>query len=601
MAKFEEPPVVPLENTNDVVHRRQLAMRANAAAVSRDGVGRLLYPITDNEESAGVTPVNFYYPPGDVRRYGIEPTQGRLIGDAGVTVNLYVDPDNGDDSNSGSEESPFKTPQKACSAIGQHPSIIRDCVITLKAGTYDEGIFIPAGTRIRGEITIQGPSVSNTPGNSVDISFDEENASGTFSDGETVTGGTSGAEGTIEEVGTRYIVVAITSGSFEAEETLTGGTSSATCVVRGIRPVPTAIIDGTTANRTVGILGEDRQNVRIKNIKVQNFDGPGDSGVRFSDHSTVVLENVHCDNCYNGWFMLDFVSYSAIGGLVNGGEHGIQELFHVVRNMKTVDSLDKGTLVRGATYGIFAKEHCTGHFDHVTLDGNTYGVFFSRSCTANATSARITNNNYGAVLRHGSFLVPLRTDWGLGVDDANTVSWLVDHSSAFTVNENSVEDKFAAQGERQIGYYAPASPTAHTGTTAETSLFELGKIKAGAFTMAGTYLRGIICGIKTGTAGTAVVRLQVGTGNAVGVTLPANAGTFRVDAILASLGPSSQRAHAIGVSTGGVVASTGTRTFVLESGSNKTVSVECALADSADSVTIYTAWLYTTDALAGDT
>src|SRR5690606_9424005 len=158
-----------------------------------------------------------------------------------VTVNLYVDPDNGDDSNSGSEESPFKTPQKACSATGQHPSIIRNRVITLKAGAYDEGIFIPAGTRIRGEITIQGPSVSNTPGNSVDISFDEESASGTFSDGETVTGGTSGAEGTIEEVGTRYIVVAITSGSFEAEETLTGGTSSATCVVRGIRPVPTAI------------------------------------------------------------------------------------------------------------------------------------------------------------------------------------------------------------------------------------------------------------------------------------------------------------------------------------------------------------------------
>src|SRR5690606_41174132 len=57
--------------------------------------------------------------------------------------------------------------------------------------------------------------------------------------------------------------------------------------------------------RTVGILGEDRQNVPIKNIKVQNFDGPGDSGVRFSDHSSVVLENVHCDNCYNGWFMLE--------------------------------------------------------------------------------------------------------------------------------------------------------------------------------------------------------------------------------------------------------------------------------------------------------
>src|SRR5690606_2250224 len=109
----------------DVVHRRQLAMRANAAAVSRDGVGRLLYPVTPDEESDGLTPINYYYPPGDVRRYGIEPTQGSLIGDAGMQVNLYVDPVNGDDSNNGSQSAPFATLQRAINAVSAHSGVIR--------------------------------------------------------------------------------------------------------------------------------------------------------------------------------------------------------------------------------------------------------------------------------------------------------------------------------------------------------------------------------------------------------------------------------------------------------------------------------------------
>lgn len=37
---------------------------------TQDTVGRLLYPQTSAETSAGVTPVNYAYPPGDVRRHG---------------------------------------------------------------------------------------------------------------------------------------------------------------------------------------------------------------------------------------------------------------------------------------------------------------------------------------------------------------------------------------------------------------------------------------------------------------------------------------------------------------------------------------------------
>jgi hypothetical protein len=41
-------------------------------SVTADQVGLALYPRTDTEVSAGVTPVNYQYPPGNVRRYGAE-------------------------------------------------------------------------------------------------------------------------------------------------------------------------------------------------------------------------------------------------------------------------------------------------------------------------------------------------------------------------------------------------------------------------------------------------------------------------------------------------------------------------------------------------
>lgn len=42
----------------------------NDAVVSQASIGAALYPRTDAEISAGVTPTSYVYPPGDVRRYG---------------------------------------------------------------------------------------------------------------------------------------------------------------------------------------------------------------------------------------------------------------------------------------------------------------------------------------------------------------------------------------------------------------------------------------------------------------------------------------------------------------------------------------------------
>ncbi len=52
------------------------ATAVSGSVLSRSNVGAVLYPQTAAEASAGVTPTYYYYPPGDVRRYGDNATPG---------------------------------------------------------------------------------------------------------------------------------------------------------------------------------------------------------------------------------------------------------------------------------------------------------------------------------------------------------------------------------------------------------------------------------------------------------------------------------------------------------------------------------------------
>ncbi len=365
--------------------------------------------------------------------------------------------------------------------------------------------------------------------------------------------------------------------------------------VGGHPNVPTAIIDAAGSAYRNGIGGQRRANVEIRDVKIQGFSGTGEAGIVFMEHSRVILRNVHVDDCYIGWSFADFVFYTAQGGIIAGCEYGIQELFDVVRNFKTVAALADGTQITGCTYGIFAKEHCTGHFDWVTIDGCDYGVFFSRSCTANASDSKITNNTVGVVLRHGSWFVPLRIDWGIGGADANTTNFLNDHASGFTVNENAVAATFSAQGERQIGY--SAGVPAHTGTTAETTLLNFGKIMGGSFDYPGRYIRAVVLGRKDGTAGTANLILEIGTN--IPITIPATMTNFKVEFYFVSNGAGAQKVWAKVSGTGADDATVRT-TRALALTANASVLLECVLSDAADSITIDAAWLYTTGAVLSD-
>jgi hypothetical protein len=361
---------------------------------------------------------------------------------------------------------------------------------------------------------------------------------------------------------------------------------------------PTAIIDGTAATTTDGLFFDGCGDVGIENVKIQGFTVDSvAAGVEAANTALLRLVNVHVDNCSVGYYIRSHSMYFVQGGRINACTVGVQELFGVVRNTKTVASLVDGLQITGCTYGIFAKEHCTGHLDWTTIDNCDYGIFFSRSCTANGSDGQITRCDYGVVLRNGSFLVPLRIDYGIGTGNANTVNHLVDHSSGFATNENDVQAQFSAQGERMVAYSAGVA--AHTGTTAETRLANFGKLLAGSFDYAGRYARLVIVGAKVGAAGTAALIMDVGGSNGASVSLPAAAGAFRVELWLVSNGQGAQKVFGAADGAGSSnAAARGTRTYAITS--NTPIGLDCTLADAADSITIDAAWLYTTGPLLSD-
>src|SRR5690606_29547365 len=100
--------------------------------------------------------------------------------------------------------------------------------------------------------------------------------------------------------------------------------------------------------------------------------------------------------------------------------------------------------------------------------------------------------------------------------------------------ENTVEEQFSARGEKQVGYFTDGESV--TGTTDNTTMLTFGKIQGGSFTAEGPYLRAIVAGNKTGTAATADLILDIGGTDVATLELPADAGVFRAEFLVASRG-----------------------------------------------------------------
>ena len=399
---------------------------------------------------------------------------------------------------------------------------------------------------------------------------------------------------------------------------LAAGTYTNGAIISGLRPrdyriviqgptvalnsAPTAIIDGTTASTDDGLYIEQSSNIEIRHVAITNFstNALSSSGVEIVTSSGVRLYNVHVSSCGIGYYARNMASYQSTGGKIDLCTHGVLELFSVVRNAKTVSVLADGLQITNCTYGVFAKEMCTGHLDYTSISDCTYGIFFSRDCSANITSGLIQRCSYGAVLRSASQIVDLSVDWGIGTADKNTVApWVMDHSSNIVTTEQIVGSVsgFLGCGERILASAAPDPAPSHTGDTVSTVKWTSPALMLkGVLHYPGTLLRFRMSGTKTGTAGAVTLDFRFGNSTALALTIPATATSWIAEYVLVSQGVDKQIVSGDIRTTAGSSVSRATRTYAVSAG-NFSVAARVTLANAADSVAIESATVSTTDRL----
>lgn len=538
--------------------------------------------------------------PGVVKRgsdlWKINPTNAE-------TNTVYVNETSGSSTNDGlSSSEPISTIQSAADAIaiadGMAGATFR---ITLAADTYTEGVSLVSPQFYDKRVEIIGPTVSNSDGNSIKATISSE--TGTLQVAETVTGGTSGATGTISAINTSagdltILTIAISSGSFASGETITGGTSAATATLGPPRPKPTAILDGSGSLLTSAIIASGMPHLTIKDIEANSWTLAGIRG----EFSTVFLSNIHSHSNEIGFYFTNRISYTNTGGLIHDCTKGVHELFSIVRNMKgaSVTDLGSGLEIRRCDLGLFAKEHCTGHLDWTTIEDCSYGISLSRSCTANASDSVIRRNNIGVLLEHGSYLYPGRVNWGIGGADANGHNWVFAAESGFTVpgGEVTITDPQIGMTERQIGYFVDGfagTSASHTGDTVETLLCTVGEYVSGSITLKGQYIRVVCLGRLLGGNGTVSLRLELGGSNMANITLPAsNGGVFRAEFTIDAIDATTQftSGHAEISSSGYVANSVADRSLNFNSVSTRDIEIKAQLSDASDTVEIFKANAY---------
>ena len=125
-----------------------------------------------------------------------------------------------------------------------------------------------------------------------------ESASGSFTDGETITGGTSGASATVDSTtSTEVLDVSSVSGTFKAGETITGGTSGTTATVSELNPKSILLTSNTIipgGGKGIELEGSEPQTfqkITLSNNHIENASVPIQARVTES----VIMNNVMYD------------------------------------------------------------------------------------------------------------------------------------------------------------------------------------------------------------------------------------------------------------------------------------------------------------------
>uniref|UniRef100_A0A6M3INP4 Putative tail fiber protein n=2 Tax=viral metagenome TaxID=1070528 RepID=A0A6M3INP4_9ZZZZ len=150
--------------------------------------------------------------------------------------------------------------------------------------------------------------------------------SGTFTEGETVTGGTSGATGefTYQNSGSTYIRVRKVSGTFEVGETATGGTSSETCSsITGVTAEPAGmdrwLEEDTIDPRMWNVYKKYPSSTPVLKLDSRYYSVIEDLYLRLNGHRKQPALTADTDICYlpSDWVIQKAITFLPMGKIQN--------------------------------------------------------------------------------------------------------------------------------------------------------------------------------------------------------------------------------------------------------------------------------------------
>jgi len=375
----------------------------------------------------------------------------------------------GNDTNDGmSTTGSLLTLQRAADLLESKGDFLQGSwVISVSDGTYDRIRFDDDGGAPTGG-TDEEPGV----------------ISGTFSEGETISGSVSGFTGSATFDGVAFIKATITSGTPQINDVVTGATSGASAKVLALSPIPTVIIKEGLTQSAVGVRAANSTDITIKDILIQDFNGTKSScGVNVSNKCNLKLENVHCTDCYIGASNQNYGIIDIKGGVfydcgylnsTDAGGYAIRGLFHCKYSVgaQNAGSMENAPIIQGCYIGVFGQELCTGHVDYTYIRNNSIGSRLSIGCRVNYDGSRFYDNLTNVWASDNSIISPSpNTIVGKGVNKHTSSNYLV--GASCSISANSGLDGFSPAlfpAERTVmARYDPVT----VNTTSGTVIYEL--------------------------------------------------------------------------------------------------------------------------------
>lgn len=477
--------------------------------LSQENVGKIFYPQTSVESSASVTPTNYQYEPGDVRRYGVV---GNGSTDDATALN---------DAILASEGAPYPLVFSANTtyAIASQLSSVGDIVIegngaTIKPSATTNGLIVNPGSNI-GTTTLSADAQVNT--NSITVT-----SATNISAGVLIKLTSSAAwhydPGASQVKGELHVVKSVSGATVELEDTLFDNydVSGETVTVTILRKASFICRDLNIeyASPTAAVGFEIRNIVRghIQNIIV---DGSQTQGLNLDQCYSVSVSNGHFYRCNN--------SGLGYGVQLNGCMKCSVKDSHFLQCKRGVDLSGtyptRKTIVSGNSVDGSGDDHTgsalpsnsasSGLGSHETAEHNIYSNNFianvkhgillrgadavvkdnhfvgdiNNECVLinKAVNITITNNTYAANLRPSKTLDVVASD-----DDQQKAPWFVkvvdpDVNAYYYIQNNTADDLknaliifvITAADQTINNFYITGNVVTMLGSTSDTTVYIL--------------------------------------------------------------------------------------------------------------------------------